>query len=282
MQICGRAFTETDIQWLRSQVDQVSGLNRNQLSQIFCRHVNWFKPDGGLKEMSCRVALLKLQRAGFIKLPVPRQTRPAHFAIPRTMDGEPADETTLNVSTANIQFEIVSPRSRALWNELIDRYHYLGFCRTGGAQLRYFVHADGKPAALLGFSAAAWKVACRDAFIGWSDEQRRSHLHRVVNNSRFLILPGLKANNLASRDLSRASRRLPDDWQQRYRYRPVLIESFVDSGRFQGTCYKASNWICAGSTTGRGKWDRDHRSQKPVKSVWLYPLDRRFEEALCR
>ena len=260
----------------------MAGLNRNRLSQTFCRHVNWFKPDGGLKEMSCRVALLKLQRSGLIELPLPRQTRPDHAVIPRTPQGEPGDETVLDAGSLDIQFELVGPKNRALWNELIDRYHYLGFCRTGGAQLRYFVHGDGKPLALLGFCAAAWKVACRDAFIGWSDEERKNHLHRAVNNSRFLILPWVKARNLASRILSMAARRLPDVWQERYHYRPALLESFVDSGRFAGTCYKASNWVCAGSTTGRGKWDRDHSSQKPVKTVWLYPLERRFKEALCR
>ena len=260
----------------------MAGLNRNRLSQTFCRHVNWFKPDGGLKEMSCRVALLKLQRSGLIELPLPRQTRPDHAVIPRTPQGEPGDETVLDAGSLDIQFELVGPKNRALWNELIDRYHYLGFCRTGGAQLRYFVHGDGKQFALLGFCAAAWKVACRDAFIGWSDEERKNHLHRAVNNSRFLILPWVKARNLASRILSMAARRLPDVWQERYHYRPALLESFVDSGRFAGTCYKASNWVCAGSTTGRGKWDRDHSSQKPVKTVWLYPLERRFKEALCR
>ena len=282
MQICGRQFTDTEIQWLRSQVEEVPGLNRNRLSQMFCRHASWLKPDGGLKEMSCRVALLKLQRSGLIELPLPRRTWRARAPIPRTPEGEPADETTLDAGAVDIHLELVGPKNRALWNELIDRYHYLGFCRTGGAQLRYFVHAGGKVVALLGFCAAAWRVASRDAFIGWSADERKNQLYRVVDNYRFLILPWIKARNLASRILSAVARRLPDDWQERYHYRPVLLESFVESGRFLGTCYKASNWLCVGETAGRGKWDRDHRSQKPIKTVWLYPLERRFKEALCQ
>ena len=223
-----------------------SRANRDRLSQMFCRHASWLKPDGGLKEMSCRVALLKLQRSGLIELPLPRRTWRARAPIPRTPEGEPADETTLDAGAVDIHLELVGPKNRALWNELIDRYHYLGFCRTGGAQLRYFVHAGGKVVALLGFCAAAWRVASRDAFIGWSADERKNQLYRVVDNYRFLILPWIKARNLASRILSAVARRLPDDWQERYHYRPVLLESFVESGRFLGSCYKASNWLCVG------------------------------------
>jgi hypothetical protein len=281
MQMCGRYFSAHDIDWIRDQVDRLPDLTRIQLSRLFCQNAGWTKPDGGLKEMSCRVAMLRLERAGLIRLPKPR-TRPAPVkTIGRTVHGEPRPPVVIDAG-APLAIVPVERNTSALWNELIDRYHYLGYRRMGGAQMRFFVHAGGQCVALLGFSAAAWRVAPRDAFIGWSQAQRKANLHLVVDNSRFLILPWIQSRNLASRILARAARMLPDAWQTRYRYRPVLLETFVETPRFTGTCYQAANWTCVGRTLGRGKWDRRHAADKPVKTVWLYPLQRRSTEALCR
>jgi hypothetical protein len=194
-----------------------------------------------------------------------------------------------------LTLEPVGPWTSPLWNELIDRYHYLGYKRAGGAQMRFLVRASclprlptgtaagtaGKLIALLVYSAAAWRVAPREAFIGWNEEQRQKRLHQVVDNSRFLILPWVQGKNLASRILGLASRKLADYWETRYRYRPVLLETFVEAQRFAGTCYQAANWICVGRTQGRGKWDRTNAHDQPVKTIWLYPLQRRFRELLC-
>jgi hypothetical protein len=177
-----------------------------------------------------------------------------------------------------LALELVDKKTSALWNAYIDRYHYLGYTPLPGAQLRYFVKADDEILGLLGFSAAAWKCAPRDAFIGWDATTRKKNLHLVVNNARFLIL--VKIQNLASRMLSKATRRIASDWQTRYGYAPVLLETFVDSERFTGTCYKASNWVCVGATQGRGKLDRYHEHKLPKKSVWLYPLDKDFRRCL--
>ncbi|MCL5677470.1 MAG: DUF4338 domain-containing protein [Firmicutes bacterium] len=133
---------------------------------------------------------------------------------------------------------------------------------------------------MLGFGAAAWKVAPRDRFIGWTAAQRQAHLHLVVNNARFLVLPWVRARYLASSVLALAARRIGADWQARYGYRPVLLESFVERPRFTGTSYRAANWVCVGQTQGRGKLDRTHRADKPVKDIWLYPLDRHFRQIL--
>lgn len=282
MQICGRHFSESELGWIRNQVKSRPDLNRAQLSRLFCRHAEWLKPDGGLKEMSCRVALLRLERNGLIQLPAPKTTPPATGKIKRTSRGELQPCTELQAGRVDLAFEPVQRKSSPLWNELIDRYHYLGYNPQGGAQMRFFVYASGHLAALLGFSAAAWRAAPRDEFIGWTDHQRRENLHRVINNSRFLILPWIHSKNLASRILSGAARKLPDLWRQRYNYRPLLLETFVEKQRFAGVCYKAANWICVGQTRGRGKWDRQNACDKPVKTIWLYPLDRRFREGLCR
>jgi hypothetical protein len=133
----------------------------------------------------------------------------------------------------------------------------------------------------LGVAAAAWQVQARDRFIGWTAPQRQARLHLIVNNTRFLILPWVRCRNLASRVLALCARRLAEDWQHRYGYRPVLLETFVESPRFQGTCYKAANWICVGETQGRGKRDRHHRRALPRKLVWLYPLVADPRAILC-
>jgi hypothetical protein len=282
LQICGRHFNDSELDWIRNQVDTRPGLTRIELSRLFCHKTDWRKPDGGLKEMSCRVALLRLERSGLIRLPAPT-TRPAAVkGVKHTAQGEPKADIHLEARRVDLDFHPVDRKSSSLWNELIDRYHYLGYRRTGGAQMRFFVRAQGELIALLGFSAAAWKVAPRDDFIGWTEAQRKRHLHLVVDNSRFLLLPWVHGKNLASRILSGASRQLPHHWLKRYKYRPLLLETFVEKERFSGTCYKAANWTCVGQTMGRGKWDRKRAFDKPVKTIWLYPLHRRFREGLCR
>ncbi len=139
----------------------------------------------------------------------------------------------------------------------------------------------GQILALLGFGAAAWKVAPRDRWVGWSRRTREQNLHRVVNNARFLILPWIRCRNLASKLLAMAARQIPEDWQKRYGYRPLLLETFVQASRFRGTCYRAANWVHVGQTQGRGKLDSNHQAPLPVKDIWLYPLEKNFRSALC-
>ena len=153
-----------------------------------------------------------------------------------------------------------------MWNEYIQRYHYLGYTAMSGSQLRYSVYADDKLLALLSFGASAWKLAARDTFIGWQDHQRRKNLHLMVNNARFLILPWIQCKGLASKILSIVNRQLPIDWQQRYRFKPVLLETFVECERHRGTSYKAANWIFVGKTVGRGKKSRVHSRSSPSRT----------------
>jgi hypothetical protein len=282
VQICGRTFSAQEIDWIKEQVEKSPDLNRVQLSQLFCRHVAWTKVGGGLKEMSCRVALLRLEKSGLIRLPAPQKKGSRLTRVHYSKKGEPRQPIGIEAGNVALALEVVKRKTAPLFNELIQRYHYLGYSRMGGAQMRFFVYAGKQLVALLGFSAAAWRVARRDDYIGWSDAQRKAHLHRVVNNSRFLILPWVHGKNLASRILAYAARKLPGLWQQRYGYQPWLLETFVEKQRFAGTCYKAANWIWVGDTLGRGKWDRQNKFDKPVKSIWLYPLERRYKERICR
>lgn len=166
----------------------------------------------------------------------------------------------------------------SIYKDLLATHHYLGYHPEVGHALRYVAYAEGHPIACLGWAAAAWKVACRDRFIGWSPAQRQRHLHLVADNTRFLILP--RVPHLASHLLAACVRKLPGDWQKLHGYAPVLLETFVDTTRFKGTCYKAANWTCVGRTQGRGKYDRLKRRAEPVKAVYLYPLRKDFRQIL--
>ena len=281
MHYCGREFSEEEIGWIRDLSSNSPGISRRALSIQFCEHWEWRKPDGGLKEMSCRVALLKMHREGLIPLPAPKGTlNKARIHTQRSFLTLPKPPIRKKAREYRLHLEVVERQGLKLWNEFIDRYHYLGYSPLPGAQLRYFVKDKDEILALLGFSAAAWKTAPRDTFIGWDPQSRKQKLHLVVNNSRFLVLPWVQSKNLASRILSLAGKRLPLDWQARYHYRPVLLETFVEKVRFEGTCYKAANWIYVGDTQGRGKLDVRHEHKVPVKAVWVYPLHRHYRDLL--
>lgn len=281
---CGREFTAEELERIRRLIAEDPSRNRAALSRVVCDELGWLRVDGRRKEMSCRVAMLRMARDGLLKLPAPERGNGNGRNRPRlTAASDPRPTLTCPVEAlGDLSLRCLADASEsALWNEQIERHHYLGYKPLPGAQLRYLAFAGSELLALLGFGAAAWKVAPRDRFIGWSVEQRVRNLQGVVNNARFLILPWVRSPNLASRVLGLAARRLPQDWQQRYGYRPVLLETFVDSTRFEGTCYRAANWLRVGQTRGRGKLDRQHRHGLPVKDVWLYPLHRRFRSVLC-
>jgi len=279
MRYCGRSFTEEELAWLRRTITDQPEASRKDLSVLFCQTANWLKPDGGLKDMSCRLALLKMERDGHLTLPPPKTKHTKPYKRLRTLWAMEQAEITKGAGEFELVLEVVTSRTGALWNEFIDRYHYLGYKTLPGAQLRYFVKADGQILALLGFGAAAWKTAPRDNYIGWDKGTRRKNLHLIVNNARFLILPWVRSKNLGSRILSLACKQIRTDWQERYNYCPVLLETFVEKQRFKGTCYKAANWACVGDTRGRGKLgNRD--GEVPIKSVWLYPLCKDFRNRL--
>ena len=233
--------------------------------------------------MSCRVALLRMQADGLIRLPPPQKgngnKKPYNR---RSADAAPQLPFSAKVKDlTDLTLELVASRRQShLWNEYIDRYHYLGYKPLPGAQLRYTAIAQGRTLALLGFGAAAWKTMPRDAFIVWPRQVRHQKLHLIVNNARFLILPWVSCKFLASRLLSMAAKRIAYDWEQRYNYRPVLLETFVEN-RFKGTCYKAANWIHVGETKGRGKLEKANRQVLPKKQIFLYPLQKNFRTILC-
>ena len=283
---CGRDFTAMQLEQIRNIITEWPSANRAQLSRIVCAELDWKRPDGRLKDMSCRVAMLRMQKDGLLSLPPPtKRNGNGQRYQRRTPQAEPELFQVIAPVNELAGLHLVMVQGKCdrshLWNEFIDRYHYLGYKPLPGAQIRYFAQTDeGQILALLGFGAAAWKAADRDSYIGWCATKRKANLHLIVNNSRFLILPWVRSPNLASSLLGMCARRLADDWEQNYSYRPVLLETFVETPRFRGTCYKAANWLCVGETKGRGKLDRHHEAKLPRKTIWLLPLVKDFRSRL--
>jgi hypothetical protein len=282
---CGREFSADDILAIERLMQQEPSLRRSPLSRKLCELWGWTRPNGQFKDMTCRVALARMQADGLITLPPSRITvtrRRADFPPTPATDAQPLlcqpvhqlDSLTLHPVTGTV--------ASRLWNEYIARYHYLGYTPLSGSQMRYSVYAGAQLVALLSFGASAWTLAGRDRFIGWQSHQRLKNLQLVVNNARFLILPWVQSKGLASKILSKIARQLPTDWHHRYGYRPVLFETFVESDRHRGTCYKAANWVHVGQTAGRGKKSTVHHQIIPIKDVWLYPLRKDFANVLCR
>ena len=285
MRYCGRSFTTTEVEAIRQLIADYPTATRARLSRLVCEQLGWHRDNGQLKDMSCRVAMLRMQDDGLLQLPPPRNGN--NNGKPYLRRTQQAAPQPLLIATSpralgELRLQLVTNHQHSLlYNEYIDRYHYLGYQPLPGAQLRYFIRAHDRIVALLGFGAAAWKTQPRDLFIGWSPKQREARLHLLVNNARFLILPWIRCKNLASRILGMVARQLADDWQHRYGYQPALLETFVERPRSHGTCYQAANWLYLGETQGRGKLDVRKQARLPKKAIWVYPLDKSFRRTLC-
>jgi len=284
LRFCGRQFSPAEMERLRHWLAE-GQLNRSGLARRICAELGWVNGAGQPKLMSCRVALLRMERAGLVRLPAP-QSRNGNGRSRRL---EPAPGLSQKAFTTpvgqlpELRLDVVeTPKEAALYRQLMAHYHYLGDTPLAGAQLRYLIRCQTTVLGGMGLGASAWSIAARDRLIGWGPAQRQQQLHRIVNHSRFLLLPWVRSPNLASQVLARLVHQLPHQWQARYGYRPVLLESFVEKDRFEGTCYKAANWRCLGLTQGRGKLEKMGRPVLPVKWVFIYPLCSDFIEQLTR
>jgi len=281
LRYCGREFSPNDIEVIGGLAATLP--TRQAISYALCEKLGWYRSDGRAKDMSARVALLRMQEDGLISLPPPRNGN-GNGRIPRhqqpTLELAPAPPTSLQ-ALGPVELVVVDTKATSRrWRELIAAHHYLGYVPFAGAQLRYLVESPWGTLGALGFAASAWACAPRDAHIGWEPATRKQRLHLVVGNARFLIVPHVRVQNLASHILARVARRLPADWQAAYGYSPVLIETFVETGRFSGASYRAANWLHVGKTKGRGKLDRYNQHALPVKDVYLYPLRRDYQRTL--
>lgn len=278
----GRTFGPPEIALIRDIVATCAGVSRRELANTISELLAWTRPSGALKEPECLALLARLEADGRLTLPTKQQTKPVGSvtSVPHTARGEPGAPLTGRVETfAPVHVDLVeTAETRQLFRELIGRYHYIGHKVPFGAHRQYLVSVTQPRSTVVGclqFSSAAWRMGARDAWIGWDDATRARHLPQVVNNSRFLLVPWVHIQNLASTTLSLALRRLPADWEGQYGVTPLLVETLVDPTRYTGGCYRAANWIELGTTTGRGRDDREHaRHGAQPKRVFAYPLTR--------
>jgi len=269
---------------IQRRIENNPCVSRRALSRQVCEELEWRSRNGKLKEMSCRTALLKLERGGQLQLNAvaPFGGKPKKRAV--KSGGEPKPIRSRLEQLQPIELvEVISRRQSQVWRELMERHHPLGSGPLCGAQLRYLIRAaDGQWLGGMAFSAAAWRLQVRDEWIGWSTEAREQNRGQVAVNSRFLILPHVRVPHLASHVLSKATKRLAQDWQRRYGEELLLVETFVDSQQYRGTCYRAANWIDIGQTQGRGRQDARHRQASSIKRVFVYALEAEAQQRLCR
>jgi hypothetical protein len=275
---CGRTFGLSELELMRQTARDFSTLGVTEIARTICELLEWTRPSGGLKNHECRQLLERLQAEGFLNLPELRHLGgrgPRRADVSRT-GLEPAPVTRAASACEPLELVLVEGKTESRrWREQMERHHYLG-CRVPfGANLRYWVRHEERELACLLWTSPAWKMQARDEWIGWSDEQRRHNLQRIVNNGRFLILPWVQVKGLASKILALSARQMPRDWESRYGHRPLLLETLVDAERFRGTCYRAANWVHIGQTSGRGRMDREHASHgRAIKDIYVYPLAR--------
>ena len=286
LRFCGRIFSGQELQLMREMAQDYAGLGVTEIARTVCELLGWKRANGRLKDQECRQLLERLRDQGWLTLPPvqssgprgPRQIRLSEAGAPQlTLEGSAGEFEPL-------EWRVVQSGSESrLWMELIDRHHYLAYRVPVGANLRYMVRSPRSGEQVLAcllWSSPAWKMAARDQWIGWNQQQRAQNLQLVVNNSRFLILPWVRVAHLGSWTLGQVLRRLSGDWQKKYGHGITLVETFVERERFRGTVYRAANWQRVGETQGRTRQDCYNCMQVPVKDIYVYPLERNFRQVL--
>lgn len=283
LKIQGRFVTEAEVAEVKMLLCNNSLWNRSRLSRELCVRWNWQRPDGQIKDMACRELLRKLESRTLIELPKRQTPGPGRHS---TIEPVAVDRNQISCSLSNIKpVKIVNARDSVkhekVFNYILKEYHYLSFSRPVGQNMKYLIL--GRNNCFLGcllFGAAAWKIESRDQWIGWSADVRERNLGLICNNTRFLILDWIKVPHLASHALGSCLRRLSSDWKQRYGTDIAMVETFVDTTRYTGTCYVAANWLKIGQTKGRSRQDRNNKLKVPVKDIFVYPLRRDFRKLL--
>ena len=283
---CGRPISAEEIESAQETVRLCAGLSREELAETICEHWGWVTASGAGKVTACLKVLEELERNGQIHLPAKHKrfntecvrgaVHTQRTAPPKALlVGKLADVTP-------VRLEIVIGREQAkLWNEYLDRHHYLGYRKPFGCTLRYFIICEKGLMGCLLVTGASRAIKARDEWIGWDTLRRQQNLPWVINNTRFLIFPWVEVQHLASHVLGQLAKRVRPDWQQRWGYEPVLMETFVDPAHYSGTCYRAAGWIELGQTTGRGLRRPGAEYTSSPKLIYVKSLSEDFRETLC-
>jgi hypothetical protein len=281
-----RVITQSDLSLIVKVIDEYRSEGRSAISRRLCEVWGWRQANGQLKDGVCRGLLLQLERNQLITLPsriIDNNNNSQRRRItPATFDFQPTPLTSALSDLTPIELRQVrrSPEEK-LFNTLIQQYHYLGYSQPVGEHLKYLAYAKGRVIACFAFSSAPYAIDHRDTFIGWSVEARECNRHLLAYNTRFLILPWVRVPHLASHLLGRISRAISEDWQKIYNHPLLWLETFIDTERFTGTCYKAANWTFLGLTSGRGKHNKTQKQLTSIKAMYGYPLSRDFRTRLC-
>lgn len=281
---CGREISREELDEIQETVRLFPGLSLSELAATICEHLGWITASGGYKTDACLKLLSRLEGKGCLKLPQKRAiSQQRQSPIPLTGRTEPKADIVGSLSDIGlVSLRVVKDvELTGLWNEYVSRYHYLGYKRPFGCFLRYLVESPRGFLGCLMFQGASKALRLRDEWIGWTERQRLRNLAWVINNSRFLIFPWVKVKNLGSHILGQALRRVRDDWQERWAYSPVLLETFVDPRHYHGSCYKAANWQYLGMTTGEGFARKGKSYSTTPKMIFVRPLARNFRSLLC-
>lgn len=279
-----RLITTEDVEFLRRLIADNPTESRRALSRRVCREWNWVQPNGALKDGICRTLMLKLHREGHIQLPDRkkpftggRQSRKKIEKI--AIDVSPIISTVKQLQPLKF-LQVRKTKYEKLFNSLIQHHHYLGYTQPVGEHLKYLVFAGERPLACFAFASAPYSILHRDQFIGWSTEALDKNRHLLAYNSRFLLLPWVRVPHLASHLLAQCAKTISQDWQTRYNHPIYWLETFVDTERFNGTCYKAANWIFLGNTSGRGKNNKTQEQLTSIKAMYGLPLVKNFRRKL--
>lgn len=283
---CGREITGQELDEIQETVELFPKLSRKELAETLCENLGWMTASGSYKRDACLKLLERLESEGLAQLPekreicTGRQRRRPIFLTNRT---EPQPDIVCKTKELGlVRLEVVKDKaSTELWNEYVLRYHYLGYKNPFGNYLKYFVVCNRGILGCILFAGAAKALGVRDTWIGWGDNERLKNLAWVINNTRFLIFEWVRVKNLASHVLGQAGRRIKEDWEEHWHYRPVLMETFVDPRRYYGSCYKAANWEYLGMTTGEGLVRKGKEYVTTPKMIFVKPLVKDFRTLLC-
>jgi len=280
----GRRVTVADVEMIRELIATNPGASRRALSKKLCEAWGWVQPNGAPSDMVCRGLMLQLHREGHIELPAvrfrphnPLAKRPR--TAPVLIDGTPIRTSLRELGEIDLR-QVRRTDEERLFNGLVDMHHYLGYTQPVGEHLKFIAYAATRPIACFAWGSAPRHIGPRDRFIGWDKAARKRNIRFLAYNSRFLILPWVEVKHLASHLLGRMAREIGAEWERVYSHPVYYLETFVDTSRFRGTCYRASNWQYLGQTTGRGKDDQSHEPNRTLKDILGYPLHRRFRELL--
>jgi len=273
----GREITEEDIEAIRWILKTYKRLSRNELILTISEALEWTRPeDGKPRAWQCRICLESLEEEGLIILPAAKVQKKSPVSF---LEIIPEQEEKTEKSPVELTMPKGAEENKR-WRSYIEKYHILGYKRENGVSIRYFIISGEAEVGCMQFSSAAWALEDRDSWIGWSKEVKAANLRLIANNTRYLLLPWARMPYLASKALGKAARQLQGDWLRTYGYAPALLETFVDSSLYKGTCYKAANWEQVGETKGRGRYDRHHDQELSKKLIFVYPLQKDFREVL--